>query len=480
MRHSSIFETLPENFFSPLASPNKKHYAALLCIYYRTFQEFPRGVERSTLAAKFTDYFTLCRDTIAEENAYYEENKQEDDDTAIPLFGTDEEFGIEPARAQAARFIRILVAAGWMSVEILEDYTQMINMTSWARPFYEALARIEEGRNTEYESHIVAIYSLLCSDAAEENGHYAVLNAHEATVALNDSLKVLLQGIRDYYEKLEPATEEGGIASLLHQHYDLYAADILDAAYKRLKTSENLSRYRPRIIKRVRELKERKDWLDASALKYARSSRIPVEQARKRLLVMLEEIRDVLKGLDPLLSEIDRRNMQYARVSSERITILLAPASSITGRLSRAAKGIAEHPHLARSLHHHLYRAANLSPESRYRRWQTGSTEAVFTDRSHIDPEELARIEKELRQRLERQLNPKRVNRWLDTRGGTERALPITELVRDRKSWLHVLYAVLYAESRPGSFAYYVEVESDKRIRIGSYDLPDLVLRRKK
>lgn len=189
---------------------------------------------------------SLCRETILEEDVSLDETPSDEDTGEPALFESGEGAGVEPVRVQVTRFLRTLMAAGWMSIEILEDYSRMVNMTAWARPFYEAIGRIEEGLSTEYESHIVAVYSLLCSDAAEENGHYAVLNAHEATVALNDSLKVLLQGIRDYYENLDIAADEGGIASLLHQHYDLYAADILDGAYKRLKTSENLSRYRPR------------------------------------------------------------------------------------------------------------------------------------------------------------------------------------------------------------------------------------------
>lgn len=448
-------------------------------MYWRTFQEFPRGVEWSLLVTRFCEYVSLCRETILDEDVSPVDSSVGGDSVEPALFDSDEGAGMEPVRAQATRFLRTLMAAGWMSIEVLEDYTRMVNMTSWGRPFYEALARIEEGASTEYESHIVAVYSLLCSDAAEENGHYAVLNAHESTVALNDSLKVLLQGIRDYYENLDAAADEGGIASLLHQHYDLYAADILDGAYKRLKTSENLSRYRPRILKRIQELRERDEWLSNSATKYARGSRIPVEQARERLLVMLEEIRDVLKGLDPLLSEIDRRNMQYARVSSERISLLLAPDSSITGRLALLAKGIAEYPHLSLGFTHNLFRMANLSNDSRYRRWRLPSLPASFSDRSQGDPEDLARLEAVLRDRISRQLSPSRVSSWLADKDDNQGPLAVERLVQDDEDWVKLLYAVSYAESRSAVFPYSVSVESEDRIRFGRYDSPDLVFRRK-
>lgn len=480
MSRNGVFETLADNFFSPLASPNRVHYAALLCIYWRTFQEFPRGVERTELIRRFAEYFGLCRDAIAEEEISR-------DGDLLP----DPEDAEEPTRAQAGRFLRTLLAAGWMSIETLEDYTRMVNVASWARPFFEALARIEEGRTTEYESHVVAVYSLLCSDAAEDNGHYAVLNAHESTVALNDSLKTLLQGIKDHYEKLgapEDALDstidgvrhrQASVADLLHRHYDLYAQEILDGAYKRLKTSDNLSRYRPRILRRVQELKNDEAWLASSAAKYARSARISLEESKQRLLRMLEEIREVLKELDPLLAEIDRRNMQYARASAERLRLLLEPDSSIAGRLARIARAVTVNPAAREKLSVRLYRTALMTPESRFRRWLKTEQAADFTDQSRADQKELELAEAELRLRLAKQLNTARITAWLDSQGGGLRPLRAAELAVDCDSWVRVLYAVLYAESRPASFGYSVEWENRERAITGPYDMPDLTFRRK-
>lgn len=482
MSRNGVFAILPDNFFSPLASPNRAHYAALLSIYWRTFQEFPRGVERSELMRRFSEYFALSREEVAEEEILLSEDEYpaaslDADQTAQELIHTEP--SAESPNLQAGRFLRALIAAGWMSLEQLEDYTRMVNVTSWSRPFYEALSRIEEGRSTEYESHVVAIYSLLCSDAAEDNGHYAVLNAHESTVALNHSLKALLQGIKDHYDRLGSEVGELSAAELLHRHYDLYAQEILDGAYKRLKTSDNLSRYRPRILKRVQELKGNEQWLSASAAKYARGARLSIDEAKDRLLRMLEEIREVLKELDPLLSEIDRRNMQYARSSAERLSLLLEPDSSVTARLAQLARSVSQREDLRKKLSLKLFRVAVLSSESRYRGWNKMEAPADFSDQSLSDKAELERAEAELRLRLAKQLNPARVAAWLDAQGGTDRPLRAADLAKDSESWIRVLYAVLYGESRGTGFAYDVSREGTDRVRSGPYDLPDLTLRRK-
>ena len=64
---SGVFSVLPENFFSPLASVNREHYAALLALYYRLFQENTRGIERELVIREFMNYLALHRGALADE-----------------------------------------------------------------------------------------------------------------------------------------------------------------------------------------------------------------------------------------------------------------------------------------------------------------------------------------------------------------------------------------------------------------------------
>jgi len=467
-----VFGTLPQLFFSPLASPNREHYAAFLVMYYRIFQESSHGVERTTLVSRFTEYISLHRGQFsAEEDSDGGETGEEAEEPDEPV--------TESARYMASRFLRTLMKTGWVSEETLPDYTKIVNMSAYAKPFFESLARVEEGLKTEYESHVVAVYSLLTADAALENGHYAVLNAHTSTIALIDSLKVLSQSIRNHYERLSDLAGGSGIKDLLHLHYDLYAGDILDGAYKRLKTSDNLSRYRPRILRKVSELSLDDAWLDASAQKYARLGRSTTGEARTRLAAMLEEIRDTLKAVDPLLEEIDRRNMLYARASIERVKTLLEPDSTIAGQVAAIIRAVLDTDGLHRALGHHLYAARTLTGESRYRRWLRERSELEWQENAPLPKAELERAEAELRLRLEKQLSPSRIAGYLDALGGKERLLGTADLVGDMDSFVRFLYAVLYADSRSGRFVYAVEDGIGDALTIGAFTVPDLVFRRK-
>jgi len=285
-------------------------------------------------------------------------------------------------------------------------------------------------------------------------------------MALIDSLKVLSQSIREYYARLLELAEtnegdEGAtIASLLHLHYDRYAPEVLDGAYKRLKTSDNLSRYRPRIVKRVSELLSDNTWLEASAYKYAQVARISIAESREKLKTLLGEIRDVLRALDPLLDEIDRRNMLYAKASIERVKTLVEPASSIAGKIAQLARARMEGrgPALA----HKLFAVQTLGPDSRYRRWPRENIEPDWEAPTQVTPAALERAEAELRLRLERQLSPSRIAAWLDALAPGGGPLRSAQLVSDTPSLVRFLHALVYADSRRPGFKWIVD-DADSR-----------------
>ena len=490
-----VFATLPENFFSPLVWSNKRHYAALIVLYYRLFQENSRGLERELVIREFAAYFALHQASLVEEAAD-EASADGDYDTV----STDR----QNERALAAAFLRRLIASGWLSDETLADYSRIVNITPYARPFFEALAHVEEGLKTEYESHVVAVYSLLCNDAVADNGHYAVHNAHNATMALIDSLKILSGSIKAHYErftreavsaalKSRDGEEEDGIASvvseagtlisnILHLHYDIYAGEILDGAYKRLKTSDNLSRYRPRIIKKAADLLADEQWLDSSARKLSRNNSQPFDDNRRRLQTMLNEIRDTLRTVDPMLEDIDRNNMRYARSSTERVKALLEPDSTIAGKISTLVREIHRRKDTAAaaSFRHRLHRVKTVTKESLYRRYRHEAVEFI-QKLTPLDKKAMDNAENEFMERMRRKLNVKKICDWLDENGGNEKLLTPADLIKNEESFIHFIYTVLYADARP-SFLYEIQdtdPENKGSISVYPYTVPDVILRRK-
>ncbi|MDR1655178.1 MAG: DUF5716 family protein [Treponema sp.] len=478
---------------------NRQHYAALLVLYYRLFQENTRGLERELVIREFMSYLALHQDSLAEEEdegfentegAGTEENAETPEldfgNTGPPAGQVSPEEAVSPQysaenlRALAGRFLRRLIGAGWLGEERLADFTRVINITAWGKPFFESLVRVDEGLKTEYESHVVNVYSSLCGDAVKENGHFMVLKAREESGALIDSLKVLSQSIKGYYDKLNAEAVRSKAASVLHEHYDLYAGEVLDKAYKRLKTSDNVSRYRQIIFRQVTDLLHNDEWLDASAGKYLRILQTSREECRKKLEFMLEEIRDDLRSVDPLEDEIDRRNADYSRASTEIIKAYIEPDSTVAGKLGNVIKALfSGDGDLREHFAHRLHRISFLSPSTLLLRRQR--EEGDFTvPVSTADMEALAKNEAEFFERMRRRLSPKRVNAWLDEQGGKERVLFPAELIRDEDSFIRFVYALLYGDSR-NSFDYKVEENEnnpDNTVSAAGYVVPDIQLRR--
>jgi len=471
---AGVFSVLPSNFFSLLSGVNRQHYAALLVHYYRLFQENPRGsLERELVVREFMNYLALHRDSLVFDMA------EETDDISEENINN-----IADERILASRFLKRIINAGWLSEETLADFTKVINITAWGKPFMKALADIDGGLKTEYESHVVTVYSMLCGETIKKDGHHAVLKAHEECRSLIDSLKVLSQSIKGYYDNLNAETIRTRAAAVLHEHYDLYMDEVLDKAYKRLKTSDNVSRYRQGIFKQVAALLKDEKWLDESAAKYMRilpghgtsSSR---DQCREKLISMLKEIRDDLHSVDPLEDEIDRRNAAYSRSSTEIIKAYIEPDSTVAGKIGLLIKAIQGGNNEIRSrIAHGIYRIGFLSPSSlafRQRR-EEGNFSTVTLK---ADLEALAQNERDFMTRLNKKTSIKKIDAWLDGQGGTDRTLIPKELIKDEDSYIRFVYALLYGDSR-NNFGYSIdEDETAKTTEAAGYAVPDIRFRKK-
>jgi hypothetical protein len=500
---AGVFSILPDNFFSPLAAPNRQHYAALLTLYYRLFQESPHGLERELVVREFMNYLALHRDSLVEEaddtlsdeipndaasGDDAENSASQDTQGTQELNFNNEErpdneqaakkIDVRDERDLAGHFLRRLIKTGWLGEERLADYTRVINITAWGKPFLDALIRVDEGLKTEYESHVVNVYSSLCGETVKENGHFMVLKAREEVRALIDSLKVLSQSIKGYYDKLNAQAIREKASSVLHEHYDLYAGEVLDRAYKRLKTSDNVSRYRHGIFKQITELLHNDEWLDASAGKYMRILQNSREECRLKLQSMLEEIRDDLKSVDPLEDEIDRRNADYSRSSTEIIRAYIEPDSTVAGKLGILIKALhSGNNELRRRLAHGLHRIQFLSPSSLALR--RPRDEGDFSNPpTKADVGALAEIEKEFFERMKKRLSLKKINEWLDEQGGTQQILFPRELIKDENSYIRFVYSLLYGDSR-NNFGYEIEETETDEVSAAGYIVPDIRLRRK-
>jgi len=471
----SVFSRLPQSFFVPLASPNRRHYAALLLQFYRLFMEYRSSVERELLIARFSEYFAGLDSSeavaVEEDTTKTESHSEEPGEPSSGGTTANDRSSSDP-RALAATFLRKLIGYGWLDEEEQIDFSRIVTMRDISRPFLEALDATERGVSIEYESHIVAVYSSLCSDAAKENGEHAVLNAHWHTRLLVESLKVLEQNIRNHFQEI--FSRDATIPEILHTHYDVYMQEVVDRAYTRLKTSDNLSRYRPRITRALNAFLKDERWMARTSERLSIIQRTSLAASKETVRQMLLEIRDELKSIDPILENIDDRNRRYSRISTERIRARLHADSSLQGRIARLVRAIARGtPAAASEVGAGVPRRAPADLMHRIFRLRYLSRASLFTRRKRVIAEEgLARADEdeldadvgaaELKLRITNQLNPTKIAAFLSqycpTAGSSRQA---EEIVDGVESFVRLIYAANYAEARDNTFPFTVEWESE-------------------
>ncbi len=490
-----VFQELPDNFFVPLASRYRIHYSELLLVYYGLFMEYHTGIEREEVVSAFQSYFealpslselaesegdwagedghgTIDEDTVSVTTVANGSNNGSDRPP-----GSQDSAILEPAalatpaspRELSVRFLRRLLQHGWMNEEELADFTRVINISSYAKPFFEALHRVSHGIKVEYESHVIAVYSSLCTDAVKDNGHLAVMNAHEHTRLLIESLKVLEQNIKTHIQRMYERNTE--VRDILHIHYDVYMNEVVDKAYTRLKTSENLSKYRPKINAAVRRLVEDEKWMARTAEKLSQIRHYPVEESRRLLADMLKEIRSDLRSIDPILEEIDDKNRRYSRISTERIKAKLYADSSLQGKIGDMLKAFTSGDPAAPSpeeLGTGLYSSGFLSAGSLYNR-RPASVEVTGIKKPETNDFDREQAEAELHLRIHNQLGPDKIARFLSRYVPQDgRPVPAERIVTDMRSYVRLLYAAAYGETRSENFPYRVTWE-DEQVTVGRF-----------
>ncbi len=313
---SKLFSIIPENFFVPLAAQNKTAYWECICKLFSVMNhQLSFGVER---------------DVLADELQYYFEQS-----LAAEL--TEEDFAQTDSRGKANLMLRRLEGYGWIEIETDKSYVQKVNFKEHAVQIIKTLLEIEDGKRIEYQGYIYTIYSLVRSNT--DNPGVVLTQILENTDLLITGLKNLNSNIKHYIDSL---TKHKTVAEIMDALFNDYITNIVDKAYHRLLTSDNVSKFRPEIIERLEGKSKNARYIAASAEELSRLKEISVEEATEVVYRYLHEIIDAFRNMDDILNEINQKNAAYQRAAINRAKFLLAGSEDIRGQLKEILLGINE------------------------------------------------------------------------------------------------------------------------------------------
>lgn len=458
-----MFHIIPDNFFVPLSSPNKIVYWECICRLFSTMEhQLSFGVERDVLVDELEYYF----------------------DQAQAADAVEEEFQALDSRGKANSILRKLEFYGWIEIETDKSYVQRVNFKEYAVRLIKTMLEIAEGRQIEYQGYIYTIYSLVRSNT--DHPGIVLLQILENTDLLITGLKNLNSNIKHYIDEL---TKHSTVAEIMDALFNDYITNIVDKAYHRLLTSDNVSKFRPEIIERLESKSRSKSYITKASEEIAGIREISEEEGKELVYRYLHEIIEAFRNMDDILMEINQKNTQYQRAAINRAKFLLSGNEDIRGQLKEILLGLneainEEHMELAGIYRIEfleglirIYHSSVIDGNSLYSPIE-GRKEFVPQELTAEEPDLQLRQEKMRRiaEKMQRILSPEKIGKYVEENLGNRKEMRAAELPLDNvEDFIKIIYVRLYGQRKNMRY----QVESLEETEAGGYRFKDFMIRRK-
>lgn len=433
---TDMFQVISENFFVPLASPNKMIYWECLVKLFSVMNyQLSFGVER---------------DVLVQELQYYFEQEQ-----AVSI--EEEGFDGKNSRDKANWMLRRLEYYGWIEIETDKSYVQRASLKEYAVKVIKTLLEIEEGRQIEYQGYIYTIYSLVRSST--DNPGIVLLSILENTDMLITGLKNLNSGIKHYIDELTKYKTPAEIMDVL---FNDYIENIVDKAYHRLLTSDNVSKFRPEIVERLESKSRSKSYIEKASAEIAGIREITTEQAEELVYQYIHEIIDAFQNMDDILAEINQKNTQYQKAAINRAKFYLIGGEDVRGQLKEILSEINERINAENMELGGIYRITFL--DELIKLYSSGvlderSLYVPIEGKKEFKPVELsddlpdqalrqAKLKK-MMEKMERVLNPQKIDLYVLNCMKDRKEMMASELpLQTTEDFVHMIYVRLYGQRK--------------------------------
>ena len=458
-----MFHILPGNFFVPLSSPNRIVYWECICKLFSTMEhQLSFGVERDVLVDELEYYFDQTQAADMEED----------------------EFQALDSRGKANSMLRKLEFYGWIEVETDKSYVQRVNFKEYAVKIMKTLLEIAEGKQIEYQGYIYTIYSLVRSNT--DHPGIVLLQILENTDMLITGLKNLNSNIKHYIDEL---TKHRTVAEIMDALFNDYITNIVDKAYHRLLTSDNVSKFRPEIIERLESKSRNKTYVAKAAQEIAGIREISVEEGQELVYRYLHEIIEAFRNMDDILMEINQKNTQYQRAAINRARFLLSGDEDVRGQLKEILLGLNEAVNEEQMDLGGIYRIEFLDGLIRLYSSSVMDSNSLYSPtegRKEFVPQELVAEEPDLllrqekmrriTEKMQRILSPEKIGKYVDSQLGDNLEMRAAQFpLENVEDFIKIIYIRLYGQRKNMNYT----VESLKETEAGGYRFKDFVIRRK-
>lgn len=460
-----LFEAIPTELFSVLASPNRVLYSDALDVLYAAYRENLKLPED-------TLYFML-RGSLERQL------------TEADFDGEDIDEEEKRDISGRARFLlRKLRSKGWFEKVRGEDFKEYITVPGYSSRLLELLHQLRDDSPIRGYSYVFGTYSTL-KVAAESGNIYdkmaAVYSAYDNTQSLINLLQMVYHNVRHFFQV---QIEMQQVNQVLTSHFDDFGVKVAEAYIRPLKIKDSVPKYRGSIQTVLKNWASDDDLLLAMANAAFQDRRgSSLEDCRAALLRKLFWTKERYDNMEhDYLDEIDTQVRRYTRATTQKIENLTNYDHNIRGNLNYLLQALARNYRAADLVEtiqpaFQLWEQSYLSEKSLWQRKRPGKrikSDPVLIQNNAADPEIAAQAE----QLLDSEYGRAAVAAYLDKLLGESGVCYSKDIgLTDDKAYIMSLMAVLTSGDKT---AWHAITELSGSFHENGYSIPQMKITRKR
>ena len=459
-----LFDAVPNELFSVLASPNRSLYADALDVLYESYQEnlkIPEETLYSMLRGKLEQQ--LAEATFEGEDIDEEE--------------------LRDVSGRARFLIRKLNSKGWLEKQRGDDFNEYITVPGYSSRLLELFHQLRDDSPMRGYSYVFGTYSAL-KVASEGTSVYdrmaAVYSAYDNTQSLIKLLQIVSPNVKLFFQ-LQINMQQ--VNTVLASHFDDFGQKVVEAYIRPLKIKDSVPKYRVPIQKILT------GWLEDDALLTAMSNAAlqdrrgsDLNACRSDLLRKIFWVKERYDNIEhEFLDEIDQQVRRYTRATTQKIENLTNRDHNVRGNLNYLLTALSRNRRASELVEQiqpafQLYEQSFLSEKSVWYRKRPGKrTKAapVLIQEGEIDPEMARQAQLLLHSEYGRSEIAAYVEQWL---GEAEVCYSEDLNLEDDKAYIMSLLAVLTGGDRSST---YTVRELEGVYSENGYAIPRLQIKRR-
>ena len=318
-------QILPQNFFNLFQSKHRDIYIESLIKIYDRYET------GSILGMPKEDARDIVEQILEERHVGLNDFEEEDTGDEIPSY-----------RELANYCIRRLEATGWITIDITNDYLEVLNFTDNAISITLALEEIKraadyslfadnftlDSNEQAFRGYIFTIYSLLNSKTYD----YGLLlnQVYKNTINFVREIRKVDHKLKEFIHLIDEKENLKDLVELLAQYKD----EIMDRAYFKLKTFDNINKYKLDIVRKLEAMQEDPDVMSIISNDYLFLASNDVNMARFIANKQINDCIDIYNSLEGIMDEIDKKNRDYITQTLSKVKYLINDSVDVASELN--------------------------------------------------------------------------------------------------------------------------------------------------